>query len=583
MGDDEDDGEGDGESNGEDDGESNGECNGEGNADGDVHGTVHGDNREGWVSSISGIVATDATRAQQADKGLKPGALGLISTTVVGVASTAPAYSLAATIGFVVVLIGVKAPIVTILAFVPMLLVSFAYKELNKADPDCGTTFTWATRAFSPRVGWMGGWAIVAADVLVMASLAQIAGQYLFLLFNAKGIGSQASSGWVLLVGCLWIVAMTAICYVGIEISANFQKVLLGIELTMLVILSVVALVKVGSGSAPVGHLTPSWSWFNPFGAQFKDFVDGLTLMLFIYWGWDTAVSVNEETAHKEVVPGRAAVISTVILLLVYELVIVSAQSYAGLGTKGIGLGNPNHQNDVLSVLGGSVFGSSGFGSFLTHLLLLMVLSSAAASTQTTILPTARTTLSMAVYKAIPRSFGRVHRRFLTPTVSTVAMGGLSIIFYVILNNISAGAVIADSVTALGVMIAFYYGLTGVACAWYYRRTLTSSARNLLMRGVLPIAGWAIMWSIGGYSLVQDWGAGSSYTSWRVPGIHWDIGGAFLLAAGSLLIGVVLMFVYGAVAPPFFRGEILNERTTTLVPEDVGVPVGLFGIEPDGG
>jgi len=88
------------------------------------------------------LITTDADLAQRAEKGLKSGALGLISSTVVGIASTAPAYSLASTLGFVVVLIGVKAPIVTILAFVPMLLISFAYKELNKADPDCGTTFT---------------------------------------------------------------------------------------------------------------------------------------------------------------------------------------------------------------------------------------------------------------------------------------------------------------------------------------------------------------------------------------------------------------------------------------------------------
>ncbi|HUZ09328.1 MAG TPA: APC family permease [Acidimicrobiales bacterium] len=516
-----------------------------------------------------GVVLSEAEGRIPGQKGLKAGALGLISSTVVGVASTAPAYSLAATIGFVVVLIGPRTPIVTILAFVPMLLISFGYNELNKADPDCGTTFTWAARAFGPRTGWMGGWAIVAADVLVMASLAQIAGQYLFLLFNADGIGSNASSGWVLLVGILWIVAMTYICYVGIELSANFQKVLLGVELTMLIVLSVVALVKVGNGTAPPGHLTPSWSWFNPFDVPFKDFVDGLTLMLFIYWGWDTAVSINEETRDPNKIPGQAAVLSTVVLLATYALVVVSVQSFAGLGTKGIGLGNTAHQGDVLSVLGNSVFGSSGFGSFLTHLLLLMVLSSAAASTQTTILPTARTTLSMAVYKAIPTSFGKVHRRHLTPTVSTLAMGGVSIVLYVIMNHISAGTVIADSVSALAVMVAFYYGLTGVACFWYYRRTLTDGTRNLVMRGILPLLGWAIMWSIGGYSLVQDWGTGSSYTSWTVPGVHWHIGGVFLIDIGALLLGVVLMLVYSGLRPPYFRGEVLNEDTPTLVPEDV--------------
>ncbi|HXY43287.1 MAG TPA: amino acid permease, partial [Acidimicrobiales bacterium] len=211
---------------------------------------------------MASIVVEPASEAPK--KGLKGGALGLISSVVIGVASTAPAYSLAATLGFVVVAIGLQAPIVTILAFFPMWFISLGYAEMNRADPDCGTTFTWATRAFNPRVGWMGGWGIVAADILVMASLAQIAGQYVFDLFNDTHIGHDPTSGWVLLVGVLWIVAMTWICYVGIEISANFQKALLGIELTMLTILSVWALIRVGNGSAPLHHLNPALSWFNP-------------------------------------------------------------------------------------------------------------------------------------------------------------------------------------------------------------------------------------------------------------------------------------------------------------------------------
>jgi hypothetical protein len=101
------------------------------------------------------------------------------------------------------------------------------------------------------------------------------------------------------------------------------------------------------------------------------------------------------------------------------------------------------------------------------------------------------------------------------------------------------------------------------------------------MRGILPLAGWAIMWSIGGYSLVQDWKPSSSFTSWRVPGLHWQVGGSFLLAAGSLLIGFLIIIVYPAISPPFFKGEVLNANTATLVPEDIGAPVGLFGIDPN--
>src|SRR5690242_16362018 len=200
------------------------------------------------------------TQEQQLDKGLKSGALGLISTTVIATASVAPAYSIAATLVFVVGAVGLQSPAVAVLAFVPMLLVSIGYSELNKADPDCGTTFTWATRAFGPKTGWAGGWGIVAADIIVMASLAQVASQYVFLEFGAKGLGTNPTSGWVLLGGIIWIILMTAICYVGIEVSANFQKILLSIELVMLTVLSVTALVKVGSGSAPAGHLTPHWS-----------------------------------------------------------------------------------------------------------------------------------------------------------------------------------------------------------------------------------------------------------------------------------------------------------------------------------
>ncbi len=516
------------------------------------------------------------------DKGLKSGALGLISSTVIGVASTAPAYSLAATLGFVVAAIGLQSPIITLLAFIPMLCIAYGYKEMNNADPDCGTTFTWAARAFGPKTGWAGGWGIVAADILVMASLAQIAGQYVFLLFNANGIGTDPSSGWVLLVGILWIVVMTLICYVGIEVSANFQKALLGVELTMLVVLSVVALIKVGNGSAPVGHLAPQWSWFNPFKVpSASSFINGILLMLFIYWGWDTTVSVNEETADPATVPGQAAVLSTVVLLVTYVLVILAAQSYAGVGTTGIGLGNPNNQGDVLSVLGHSVFGASGFGNVLSHLLLLMVLSSAAASTQTTILPTARTTLAMGVYKAIPSAFARIHKRFLTPTVSTVTMGVVSILLYVGLNYISAGSVIADAVSALGVMIAFYYGLTGFSCAWYYRATLTESARNLWLRGILPVLGGLMLFGALGYNLYYYWGPGNSYTSWQLQfWPHWDIGGVFVIDVITLIVGVVLMVAYASVRPAYFRGEVLNRDTPTLVPEDIGTEVGLFGIDP---
>ena len=505
---------------------------------------------------------------EQVPKGLKSGALGLISSTVIATASVAPAYSLAATLGFVVLAVGLKSPLVAILAFVPMILTSIGYSELNKADPDCGTTFTWGSRAFGPRAGWVGGWAIVVADVLVMASLAQVAGQYIFLLFGATGIGTNPASGWVLLTGVAWIIFMTYICYRGIEVSANFQKALLSIEITMLIVLSVVALVRVGTGHHPAESIHPSWSWLNPAGLPFGAFASGLILMVFIYWGWDTALSVNEETADKSRTPGRAAILSTIILVITYAVVIFGAQSFAGIGTKGIGLANPDNASDVLSVLGHAVFGAGTLGNVFYRLLLLMVLSSAAASTQTTILPTARTTLSMAAYRAVPESFAKIHPRYLTPTVSTLVMGAMSIALYIPLNFISGGNPISDAVTAIGLYIAFYYGLTAFSCVWYYRRTLTSSAWNLWMRGILPGLGGLIMYAAGFYSLQSDWVAANSYTMWTVPGLHWQIGGVFIIAALGAAAGVIGFVFMRLTAPAFFRKETLTRANPLLALSD---------------
>ncbi len=503
------------------------------------------------------------------DKGLKTGALGLISSIVMGVASTAPAYSLAATLAGVVVLVGFHAPAAALLAFVPIFLTSIGYSEMNKADPDCGTTFTWGTRAFGPKTGWAGGWGIVAADVLVMASLAQVAGQYVFLLFGAQGIGSDPTSPWVLLVGVAWIVAMTYICYTGIEVSAYLQKVLLTVELVMLAVLSVVALVKVYGGTPPVTSVHIQANWFNPLAVPVASFVAALVLMLFIYWGWDTAVSVNEETKDPAKTPGRAAIISTVLLLVTYALVIVSVLAFAGIATKGIGLGNPANSGDVLSSLGGAIFGSSGVGTFLSKLLILMVLSSAAASTQTTILPTARTTLSMAAYKAIPEAFAKIHPRHLTPTVSTIVMGVVSIVLYVPMNYLSGGNVIYDAVTAIGVYIAFYYGLTAFECVWYYRKTLTRSMRDLWMQGILPGLGGLIMYVAGGFTLWQDYdvNTGNSYTTFTVPGLGWHIGGAFVIIVLAALVGLLAAIFMRVTAPAFFRKETLIRGTPTLVPD----------------
>ena len=489
-------------------------------------------------ASIASGASGATSGAKEGDKGLKSGALGYISNLVIGVASTAPGYSLAATLGFIVAVggMGFHAPAVMIVSFIPMLLIAAAYYYMNRADPDCGTSFTWVTRAMGPRLGWLTGWAIVAADVVVMAALAYVAGVYSFLLFGLDAASNNLLD--VSIVAAIWIIVMTAICYIGIELSARTQYFLLSAEIAALGLFAAVALAKVYFGDPGGFHVQADW--FNPFTIHggTTALVDGMLLGVFIYWGWDSGVCVNEESEDSANGPGRAAVMSTILLVLIYVVVATAAQAYAGTTFL------KHNGNDVLSALGGPVLGSP-----LDKILIIAVLTSASASTQTTILPTARTTLSMARFGSIPKIFGRIHPRYLTPDVSTLVMGAVSLVWTLAIINISQN-VLSDSITGIGFMIAFYYGLTGFACCIYYRKEIFKSLKNFFMVGVAPFLGGAILTFIFVKAFLDY---KTSSTDVIYSGGFLGVGTPLAIGVGGLLVGVILLVIANFVYPKFFK------------------------------
>jgi amino acid transporter len=488
------------------------------------------------------------------DKGLQAGALGLVGNIIIGLASVAPAYSLAATLGLVVLAVGEKAPSMFVLAFIPMLLTAFAYRELSQDTPDCGTTFTWGTKAFGPWIGWIGGWGLAVSAIIVLANVAEVAAIYLYKFLHLDSLAESLTAK--VLLGSFFIIAMTLVSARGIVLSERIQQVLIAVQFGVLVLVSVIALVRVFSGNAGDQAITPQWSWLWPGGLDTSSIAAAIILCVFIYWGWDSCLAVGEETKDPEKTPGRAAVITTLILVATYVLVAYAVQSFAGFGDTGIGLNNEENVNDVLTILGEPVAGGA-----VASLLLLTVSISALSSTQTTILPTARGSLSMAVYEAIPRRFASVHPRYMTPAFGTIVMGVAALGFYLVLTFVSQNA-LADSIASLGLAVAFYYGITAYACVWYFRRTLFESARNLFMRGIFPLLGalamtWAFVQSAVDM-IKPDYG----YTAFG------PIGGVFVLGVGMLVLGIplaLLCFAFGT--KRFFRGETLNADTEVKVPD----------------
>jgi amino acid transporter len=506
------------------------------------------------------------------EKGLQKGSIGLLGSVVIGLASTAPAYSLAATIGYVVMDVGVQAPAYMLLAFVPMLFVAYSYREFNRVIPDCGTSFTWVTKSFGPYLGWMGGWAVAVSGSIFIGSAAQVVGSYLLTMTGPKNLGwtnptqclpfKAPVTGWsvcmsphngpmVALVGCLFILLMAWIAYRGLQLAAEVQMGLVALQYAALVLLMVAGFRAVFSGESA---LTPEMSWLNPMAVEggVDAGVKGFLLCVFLYWGWDAVLAVNEETKDPEKTPGRAALIATVILLAGYVLVTMAILAFAG--TKELTRGKS--VDNVFAAVAPDLIGGWG-----TTFVLIVIIISTAASAQTTILPTARGTLSMAVYKALPKRFASVHPKYHTPGFSTFMTAAVGLTFFIVVNAISED-ILADTIYSIGLAIAFYYSLTAIACVWYFRRQAFAGVREFGTMFLMPL--------IGGISLAVSFilfarllwvDPEQSYT------IIFGVGGVFVLGIGSLLLGVVLMIIWNVLAPAFFKGETLRADTPVLVPD----------------
>ena len=416
---------------------------------------------------------------------MRAAALGLASGVVIGVASTAPAYSLAVTLGFVSRELGaqsVAAPAVLLLAVFPVLCIAVAFDRLNRWQSDCGTTFAWVTRTMGPWLGWFAGWTTVAAGALVMASLAQVAAVYAFDLLGLEALAQSRTA--VALAGVACIAWTTWVCVRGIEPTARVQYALLAVELVALVVFAIAAVLASTGASAPADALRPSLSWLG-FGTvpSSSALAGALAVAVFLYWGWESALSLNEETKNPGRTPGRAGYLSLAVLLFTYVLVAIAAQMVHGPAYLA------EHADDVFSALAPRVLRPPW-----DVLIAFAVLASAVASCQTTLLPTARTLLSMAAAGALPSVMARVHPAFRTPSAATWILGALSCAWFVAVS-LASPDVLADSIDSLGLLVAFSYAITGYACPLAYLKRGMRWRKDALLLVVAPLLGaGALTW-----------------------------------------------------------------------------------------
>ena len=363
-----------------------------------------------------------------------------------------------------------QAPAALLASFVPMFFIATAFYYMNRADPDAGTTFSWVTRALGPWAGLdrrLGGLHDRASSSI--GSLADVGARYTYVLFGWDGAAGLEGRGH----------GARRRLHRRPDRGLHHRHGALGAVQNVMILAQVGALLLFASsrsGRCTAGDATDGLDRAGRLlvlavrDRRAADaLVSSLLIGVFIYWGWESAVNLTEETEDSRSTPGLAAVISTVILLVTYVAVATAVVAFAGLEL----LAEFDDDDALFGTLATDVLGSPW-----DKLVILAIVTSAVASTQTTIIPASRTSFSMARSDALPRGLAAIHPRFRTPHVATIVVAALAVAWYVPANFISENFLF-DTLSALALMIAFYYALSGLACVVYYRRELRKSVDEL--------------------------------------------------------------------------------------------------------
>ena len=212
----------------------------------------------------------DIPEPETSDKGLAANKIGVLSGAVLGISTVAPGYTLTASIGLIVAAVGLKMPAIFIAGFIPMFLTAYGYRELNSDTTDSGASFTWSTKAFGPYAGWMCGWGMVVASIIVLSNLAAVGVQFLYLtlarIFDHESLADLGTSNKAvnILTTVVLLALATYVSMRGITTSERIQYYLVGFQMLVLMVFATIAFVKVATDDAPAG-LSFDIDWFNPF------------------------------------------------------------------------------------------------------------------------------------------------------------------------------------------------------------------------------------------------------------------------------------------------------------------------------
>lgn len=416
---------------------------------------------------------------------LKAGSLSFIESMVMGVAGSAPGYTIAVTTAVLLGIAGTLAPGALIIFAVPMLGIAVAYKALNRQAVSAGAAYEWTTVEFGKFWGFFSGWALLVASMVFM-----VTGSLPLATSTLDFIDPELAKNVVLsaAVASAWFLVIATVLIVGIEVTSRVQMVMTGVELIILTTIVIGAFIH----AAHAGLANPfSWSWFG-FGYTAGSFSASALVVVFFYWGWDVTANLAEETHNGHENAGNGGFVSVFITIAYYIAFVLAALFLFSLRDA--------HGMDANIIYNIAV--AAGFGRTGGLLASGAVILSSIATLETTMLQFSRTLFAMGRGGAMPFAFGVVDARTKTPVRAMLVLIGMGLVLLWGSSLMPTVAmIIADSVSAVGVLVAYYYGLAGLVAAKVFMPLYKEHVLRWLWLCVYPALSGIALILLGLYAL----------------------------------------------------------------------------------
>lgn len=418
---------------------------------------------------------------------LRRNALSGLDSLLISVAGSAPANSLAVSTAALVAAVGFFGPGALLFGALPMLGIAFAFYALNTWRSDAGASYAWVARALHPSLGYLAAWSIFSANLIFM-----VAGSYPAATATLDLVDPPLANDAlaVTAVGAVWFAAIAAIALVGIRSTARFQKIITSVEIVALLVMSAAAIVH-----AIIVHAAFTAAWLSPFGpGTVRAWMAGALVALFYFWGWDVSVNLTEETVQRGRVPGAAAVGGMIVILALFVATQLAIQLTLSSGQIAGASAN------VLEAFANAIL-PRPWGDIA----IVVVIISTVGTLETSLLVVSRTLLSMSRDGALGPVFGALHPKYATPWVGSIAFAAAALVLFAIdAASANVNAVLTQSVNAIGIQIAVYYGLAGLACAWHFRSTYRGDQVSLWLRGIWPTAAAVFLGAVAVVQMVES-------------------------------------------------------------------------------